>query len=209
MVARKKPVEGHPRPYMRDGVPGLPIERQEEILAALGLDLSEGKIYVDRISRKRISARPPLPMRDQVISPDHSWQRGETIYLPSLRVLDWDNLGTMRAASIAFEKHCRIFCADTGELYTGETSAADLLKALTRAEEARRRARTSRGTEGATSRKKARVEMGLAIARRHWDGPRTTKDIAAEAKLSTRTLHTHLGGRSEPRDEKRKGKKHA
>src|SRR5712664_1392553 len=88
------PVEGYPRPYVRDGVPGLPMERQEEMLAAIGLDISDGKIYRDKLSRPKIRKRAPLLERDQLINPRYP---GETAYLPTLRALDRDNLGVMRA----------------------------------------------------------------------------------------------------------------
>src|SRR5712664_1013130 len=117
------PVEGYPRPYMRDGVPGLPFERQREMLSALGLDLSdEGKLYIDRFSKRRANKRPPLPLRDQAVSPDHSWQVGETVYVAGLRVLGWDHLDASRAISTAFSKGCRIYCADTGTLYSDRKS---------------------------------------------------------------------------------------
>ena len=66
MVKRKKPpiplpVEGWPRPYVRDGVPGLPMERQEEILSAIGLDLSDEKAYRDHLSRAKLRKRGALP----------------------------------------------------------------------------------------------------------------------------------------------------
>lgn len=200
------PVEGWPRPYIRDGVPGLPIERQSEMLMTLGLDLSdEKKIWMDRVSRPRIKARGPLPMRDEVVNPRHF---GETIYIAGLRVLGWDNLDVMRAATKAFEKQCRIYCADTGVVFSAETPASEILKALTLAEEARRRARTKRATEGQVSRQANRLSRGLAIARRLWPGPMTVDEIAKEAGLSRRTLYEHLPSRDEARDEKKRGKKH-
>ncbi len=200
------PVEGWPRPYMRDGVPGLPVERQEEMLAALGLELTDDKAYIDSLSRKRIVTRGPLPERDQAVTPAH---HGETIYVASLRVLGWDHLDAMRAMSTAFERDCRIYCADTGAVYSGATPADEMIKAFTRAEEARRRARTSRATEGQLSRRAKHVEEGLAIARRVWSGPLTVAQIAEMAHLSTRTLYAHLPPRSEARDEQKKGKPHA
>ncbi len=213
MAARKKippkpplPVEGWPRPYMRDGVPGLSIERQEEMLAALGLDLSDGKIYVDNLSRKRIQARGPLPERDYAVSPPHL---GETVYLAGFRVLGWDNLDTMRAATTAFEHGCKIYCADTGSVYSAETPAGEMIKALTQAEEARRRARTSRALDGQLSRRAERLERGLAIAKREWAGPLTVAVIAQMANLSTRTLYAHLPPRSKAREQAARKGQHA
>jgi len=199
------PVEGWPRPYLRDGVPGLPIERQREMLAALGLDLAADKTYIDEMGRTRIIKRTPLVRRDDAVSPRHA---GETVYVAGLRVLGWDHLDLLRGISRAFENGCRIYCADTRALYSADTSANALSKALARAEEARRSARTKRATEGSVSRREQLVRQGLAIARPLWLGPMSVKDIAAMAGLSKRTLYAHLPPRSEARDEAKHGKRH-
>jgi len=62
------PVEGWPRPYVRDGVPALSMEKQEEMLEALGLDLSDQKAYRDNLSRPKIRKRAPLVERDPCYS---------------------------------------------------------------------------------------------------------------------------------------------
>ena len=213
MSARKKippkpelPVAGWPRPYIRDGVRGLPIELQREMLEALGLDLSDEKrIWVDRLSRAKIKVRAALPMRDQVVS---SSNRGETVYLAGLRVLGWDNLDVMRAATIAFEHDYRIHCADTGSTYSKETPADEMIKALTRSEEARRRARVRSATDERVGRQKRRVEAGLEIARPLWDGPDTVAEIEKLSGVSRRTLYDHLPPRKLARERKRKDKEH-
>lgn len=213
MSARKKnppkpelPIPGWPRPYLRDGVPGLTFESQFEMLSALGLDLSDGKVWVDRMGRKRIASRAPLVERDSVVSPVHF---GETIYIAGLRVLGWDNLDVMRAAAKAFGSDCRIYCADTGKVYSAESTAPEMLEALTKAEEARRRARTRGATDGQLSRRAARLDRGLAIAKREWGGPLTVAVIAQMAKLSTRTLYAHLPPRSEARKQAARKGQHA
>jgi hypothetical protein len=64
-------------PYVRDGVPGLPMERQEEMLSAIGLDLGR-KIYRDELSRAKIRAGS-LPERpgDQSAEPRRDGLCGE------------------------------------------------------------------------------------------------------------------------------------
>lgn len=200
------PVEGWPRPYMRDGVPGLPFERQEEMLAGLGLDLSDGKVWADHMGRKRIRDRAALPERDSAVSPPHL---GETIYVASLRVLGWDHLDVLRATAKAFNSDCRIYCADTGAVYSRETPAVAVVEAFTRAEEARRRARTTRALEGQLSRRAERLKAGLAIARQEWGGPLTVAVIAQMANLSTRTLYAHLPPRGEAREKTARKGQHA
>jgi hypothetical protein len=200
------PVEGWPRPYMRDGVPGLPIERQEEMLAALGLDLSDDKIYVDQLSRKKIAAHAPLPERDYAVDPPHF---GETVYVAGLRVLGWDHLDVLRATAKAFAEQCRIYCADTGAVYSANTPAEEMVNALARAEEARRRARTSRALEGQLSARAARLKAGLAIARPEWPGLLTVAEIEKMSKLNRRTLYTHLGDRKAAREKEARKNDHA
>lgn len=201
------PVPGWPRPYVRDGVPGLPMERQREMLAALGLDMSDERmLYVDNLSRAKIKARAPLLERDQAVSPRHP---GETVYVASLRVLGWDHLDVNRALVAADKAEAKVYCADIRQVIATDTSPGELLQMLIRSEEARRRARTTRATEGQLSRRATRLAKGLAIARPLWDGPMTVKQIEEECGLSRRTLYDHLPQRTEARDERKYGKKHA
>ena len=222
MAARKKnlprkprptlPFKGYPRVYLRDGVPGLPLERQVEMLEAIGADLSdEKKLYIDRLSKKASHARKPLVMRDQAIRPDKEWQRGEVVVLAGLRVLGWDDPEVMRSAATAFERGCLIYCADTGSLYSTETPAIELLRALEQAAIARRRARTTRATQGSAEARAEKVARGIAIAKQHWATRMPITEIEALSGLRRRTLYEHLPGRKEARAaaEIEMGKRHA
>lgn len=185
---------------------GLPIERQIEMLTALGFDLSDdATFWVDRLSRTKVKSHGPLLMRDQAVSPTH---HGETVYVAGLRVLGWDHLDVMRAATKAFAAECRIYCADTGAVYSAETPAAEMLKALTMAEEARRRDRTKQATEGAQTRRDRRIKAGLAIARPLWPTMMTVAQIVEASGVSSNTLYKYLPPREEARDEAKNGKKH-
>jgi hypothetical protein len=202
------PVDGYPRPYVRDGVPGLTMERQEEMLAAIGLDLSDGKIYRDELSRAKIRKRAPLPERDQVISPRRP---GETVYVASLRVLGWDSHEVIRVMATAAKNAAKIHCVDTGETYSAETAAPEILSALTRAEEARRRARMVPAGASARAAQRLRVERGLKIAKEHWGRPPgeiSVVEIAKLAGLSTRTLYAKLPPRTLAQEEAANGKRH-
>jgi DNA invertase Pin-like site-specific DNA recombinase len=190
-------------------VPGLSMERQEEMLEAIGLDLSDGKIYRDSLSRPKVRKRAPLPERDFAISPRHP---GETIYVASLRVLGWDSHEVIRMMALAAKYAAKIHCVDTGETYSAETTAPEILSALTRAEAARRRARMAPAASGARATQKRRVEKGLAIAKEHWGRPPgeiSVAEIAKLAGLSTRTLYTHLPPRTLAQEEAALGKRHA
>ena len=206
------PFEGHPRVYLRDGVPRLPIERQVEMLEAIGADLSdERKLYVDRLSKKACNARKPLIMRDQVIRPDKAWQRGEVVVVAGLRVLGWDDLDVMRSAATAFERGCLIYCADTESLYSAETPAIELLNALAQAAVARRRARTAPATEASAEDRAEKVAKGVAIAEPLWGTRMRIEEIEALSGLGRRTLYEHIPmGRKEARlrAEAKMGKNH-
>jgi hypothetical protein len=202
------PVEGWPRPYVRDGVPGLPMERQEEMLAAIGLDISDDKIYRDKLSRPKIRARAPLPERDYAATPR---QPGEIVYVASLRVLGWDHLDVIRAMAVAAKHRALIHCVDTGETYSPETASPDILSALTRAEEARRRARMAPAGTSARAAQKRRLEVGLEIAREHWGRPPgeiSVVEISKLSGLSARTLYHHLPSRTIAQEEATHGKRH-
>jgi hypothetical protein len=202
-------VEGYPRPYVRDGVPGLSMEKQEEMLEALGLDLSDQKAYRDNLSRPKIRKRAPLVERDLAIVPRLP---GETIYVASLRVLGWDSHEVIRVMAIAAAKAAKIHCVDTSETYSAETPAPEILSALTRAEQARRRARMAPAGNSAQAAQKRRVEKGLAIAKEHWGRPPgeiSVAEIAKLAGLSTRTLYHHMPSRTQTQEEALHGKRHA
>ncbi len=202
------PVEGWPRPYLRDGVPGLPIEEQEDALLASGLTVDSQHAYIDNLSRAKIRARAPLLERDQAVDPPHP---GETVYVASLRVLGWDSLDVMRAMQVAARKNVRVHCLDVGETYSGDMSANELLSALVRSEEARRRARMAPAASASRQTQKRRVAVGLDIAREHWARPPgeiSVKEIAKLAGLSTRTLYAKLPPRTQAQEEAVHGKRH-
>jgi hypothetical protein len=203
------PVEGWPRPYVRDGVPGLPMERQEEVLAPLGFDMADNAlVWRDELSRPKIRKRAALPERDSAVSPPHA---GEVVYIASLRVLGWDNLDVIRAMAVAAKHQARIHCVDTGETYSADTAAPEILSALTRSEEARRRARMAPAASASGATRRLRIEKGLAIAREHWGRPAgeiSVVEIAKLAGLSTRTLYHHLSPRTLAQEEAAHGKRH-
>lgn len=212
-MAQKKtlPITGWPRPYVRSGVPGLSMERQEEMLTAIGIDFSGNGygIFCDKLSRAKILKRAPLPERDSVVNPTHT---GEVIYVASLRVLGWDHLDVAKAMAQAARRAASIHCADTGETYSPTTTAPDILNALIRAEEARRRTRLDPAREAARATKQRRIEKGLAIARQHWPRPPgeiSVKEIAKLAGLSVRTLYHRLPPRTQAQEEAKHGKPHA
>lgn len=178
------------------------------MLAAIGLDLSDGAICRDELSRKKIQARAALPGRDHVVRPRHP---DETVYLASLRVLGWDQLDVMRALAEAHKHKAKVYCVDVGEVIVSETPAGELLQILTRSEEARRRSRTSPAQKAAREVEANRIAKAIAEAEKLWPLPSseiTVKGIAAKVGVSVRTLYTKLSDRSTAQEEALHGKRH-
>ena len=200
----------YPRPYIRDGVPGLPIERQREMLRDAGIGVSDDRaLYIDRLAKVDIRSRnsAALEQRDKALRPRN---QGETVCVAGLRVLDWTMSGIARCLLVAMTRGANIYCADTDMTYSAEMPGPVLLDALASAEEAYRRSVAQDKQERATSasqKKRARdKERKLAEARPLWRNREyTVEEIAAKVGLSRGTLYTALGPRWEPE----KGTKHA
>lgn len=191
---------GWPRPYLRDGVPGLLLERQMEMLREAGIDVSDSRmLYIDRLSRAAIKKRDPasLKQRADVLNPRHE---GETIYVAGLRVLGWRMSDIARALLAAAQHGANVHCVDTGTTYSADMPGEMLLEALASAEEAHRRgeaidrqARAVSASQRARARRKA---DRLARIRDRWrDGNYTVDQLSEESGLSRRTLYNELGPR--------------
>lgn len=200
---------GYPRPYLRDGVPGLSLERQREMMRTVGIDVSDERmLYVDHLTKAAVKAREPgsLKEREEALNPR---REGEAIYLAGLRVLGWAMADIAHAFAQAWRRKAVVYCIDIDQVFSVETPVPELLDAIASAEEAGRRAanadKQARATT-ASQKKRARQKLEkLSIARPKWrDKSFTVDQIAAECGLSRRTLYTELG----PRWESEKGAQH-
>jgi AraC-like DNA-binding protein len=193
---------GFPRPYLRDGVPGLPIERQREMLQAAGVDISDERmLFVDRLTDAAIKRRDPVALKQRavVLNPLHE---GETIYIAGLRVLGWTMSDIARSLLAAAKRQANVHCVDTGVTYSADMPGSELLEALAGAEEAHRRGtaqeKQHRAVTAARAAKNRRTAVKVLRAEPLWrDRNYTVDQIAAEVGLSRRTLYNALGPRWE------------
>ncbi len=193
---------GYPRPYLRDGVPNLSLERQREMMRTVGIDVTDDRmLYVDKLTKAAAKAKDPasLKQRDDVLNPR---REGETVYLAGLRVLGWSMSDIARALAQAWRRKATVYCIDIDHVYSAETPVSELLDAMASAMEAHHRAIASeRQARASSASQKARTRrklQKLAIARPKWhDKAFTVEQISAEAGLSRRTLYNELGSRWE------------
>jgi hypothetical protein len=196
----------HPRAYLRDGVPGLPIEQQEAMLKAAGVDLAGA--YIDRLNKAQVKRREPdsLTDRAQMLRPT-ARKMAEVIYVAGLRVLGWTMADTSRSLAAAGRRSASVHAVDTGKTFTAATLDAELLEALADAEDAHRRGRTeaarSAGVQAAAAMRERKRRTKLEKARAEWvkpPGEVSAADIAAAVGISVRSLHKPLRPRAEARE---------
>lgn len=216
---KNHPADDWERPYLRDGVGGLPIEKQAEMLRAAGVDLggeNMDRAFVDRLSKNAIRKRErkSLKQREYLLEPTTRTST-EIICLASLRVLGWNMLDIANCILDAAERRARIHCLDTGVIYSAEMSGMELLQALVLADEASARNRAKNmqgGTGAAAAAKRRRTNAKLGRASELWARPSTeitVAEISKEVGLSPGTLYKALGRREVARDAKKRGKPHA
>ena len=200
---------GYPRPYLRDGVPGLSLERQREMMRTVGIDVTdEHMLYVDHLTKAAVKARDPasLKEREYVLTPRLP---GEAIYLAGLRVLGWTMSDIAHALAQAWRRKLAVYCIDIDRVFSEDTPLIEMLDAIASAEEAHRRAagqdRAAKATSASRKKREDRKVKKLAVARPLWhDRNFTVPQIEAESGLSRRTLYNELG----PRWEAEKGAPH-
>jgi hypothetical protein len=191
---------GYPRPYLRDGVPGLPFERQLEMLREAGVDVSDPRmLYVDRLTKAAIKRRDPAALKDRVdvLNPR---REGETIVVAGLRVLGWTMSDIARALLAAAQRKANVYCVDTGATYSIDMPGEMLLEALASAEEGHRRGLAKdKQTRAVTASQRVRARRKterLARIRDKWrDRDYTVDQLSEESGLSRRTLYNALGPR--------------
>ncbi len=191
---------GYPRPYLRDGVPGLPFDRQMEMLREAGVDVSDHrKLYVDRLTKAAVKRRDPASLKDRVdvLNPH---REGETIYVAGLRVLGWTMSDIARALLAAAKRKANVHCVDTGQTFSADMPGVALLEALASAEEAHRKGvvkerQTRAVTAAQRARAKRKAERLDKIRDRWHDRAYDTDDLLREAGLSRRTVYNELKAR--------------
>jgi hypothetical protein len=201
--------EGHPRPYIRDGVSGLPREEQREILTKAGVPM--GQLFEDKLSRRQVKAQRPDDLKDRadLVLPT-TRTTTEVIYVAAFRVLGWnmaDIADTLAKAARRNVTH--VVAVQARRILPLSRSDADIMDALVEIDAERRRAAYERqlaqGREVTQRRRSAKWERARKIAEPLWimepDDPGWMKgeDVAFKVGYSVRTLHKRLGTREDAR----------
>lgn len=199
------PLKPHPRPYIRDGVPGLTLQQQIDFMALAHYPVEHA--YIDRLSKARAKRRDPDDLKQRAVMLQPSTrQTPELVIVASLRCLGWTMADIASALAAAGRRNASVLALDRGETYTPRSLEPKLLEALADAEIGRKRAQTaagrSAGAAAAKSRHEKRRQEWLKKALLQWERPSqeiTAKEIAAEFKVSVRTLNQWLGPREQAR----------
>lgn len=202
------------RPYMRDGVPGLPVERQEEMLRAAGIDLT--RACIDRLTRAQIKrwSNEALEQRAALLHPGP--RRQETIAVAELRVLGWSLGDVARALVAASQCGAAVRVVEPPRTFSAASLAeSDILEALATAEAGQRLAVKSQAMAAAiaaaAAMRERHREAKLEAARLDWARPPgeiSAAAIAAKVGISTATLYRHLGHRADAQAQGAKGSSH-
>lgn len=195
--------------YVRDGVPGLPMAAQEDMLRQTGISWEH--VIRDMLTATQLRRREPgsLRQRAALLYPVMSLQPGATpdvICVAGLRCLGWNMADIARALAAAARRGTSIYAADTGKTFLPAALDADLLEALADTDETWRRGQTEDGRTAAASAITAKAEEArrakLEVARPLWAKPPgeiSGAEIAKAIGVSLRSLNKWLGPRSQAR----------
>lgn len=199
----------HTRLYVRNGVSGLPPERQVEILDLAGFS---GPVYRDDLSRNDMRTRniEALTQREQMLRPIKR-ALSERIAVASVRCLALTAVDLSYVLVAAAKRKATIHSVDTGETFPPDGGIEDVRAAMLAWECGRRVGQTmaARGKAAVVSPKlvEERRERALEIARPLWGLPTaeiTGSEIAKRAGISVVSLITHLGQRRKAQEKQRK-----
>lgn len=205
--------EGHPRPYVRDGVADLPRDQQLAMLREAGVPLDQ--LFEDRLSRDKIKARSyaDLKLLAEMLAPT-TRTTPETVFVASLRVLGWGLPDIARSIAAAGRRHAAIVVLDTETVIPAGAGpeVLDLLADLEQQQQrARKSATLSKGREVARRRRQRKWDRARLIAEPLWGQPsdewpahRIIEKLAQhELRYSVRTLYNRLGTREDAQERAR------
>ena len=186
--------------YIRSGVSGWPVEKQEALCPA-GIEpyrdiLSSAKL-------KLLRENPDLLIQRNAMLRPTSRSGKEVIGVASLRILACSCKDFLAVTAAAFARGASIYAFDTGETYSPDMTAAQTNEMNRRFVGALDKSRTAysqpKGVIAAAERKAERREAALVIARKHWGDPASELSALEVAKLaglkSAQVLYKHLGPR--------------
>ena len=194
--------------YLREGVPGLSIAQQEEMLAQAGISLKGA--YRDSLNPTQLRRREPgsLRQRAKMLSPAN-YPTPDTapkvIHVAALRCIGWSVADVARALAAASRLGTGVHAIDTGETFSAGTLHPGLLEALACLDETWRRGQTEDGRSAAAAVISAKAEearrVKIEAARPLWAKPSSeisSVEITLHVGMSLRSLHKWLGPRRKP-----------
>ncbi len=191
--------------YLREGVPGLSVVQQEELLARAGVSL-EG-VYRDSLNPTQLRRREPGSLRQRAVmlspgtyaTPDVV---PAVIHIAALRCIGWSVGDVARALAAVSRLGADVHTIDTGEMFSAGTLHAGLLEALAGLDETWRRGQTEEGRSAAAAVIVAKAEVArrakIEAARPLWAKPSSeisSVEITQRVGMSLRSLHKWLGPR--------------
>ncbi|MFT9089463.1 MAG: hypothetical protein ABF479_00385 [Gluconacetobacter sp.] len=190
----------HTRLYVRNGVSGLPPERQLQLIESAGYS---GAVYCDELSRNDMRARnvAALIQRAEMLRPIRR-HASERIVVASLRCLALTAVDLSSVLVAAEKRNATIYAVDIGISFSPGGNAEAVQAAMLAWEQGRRIGQTQAAREKAAvvypKIAGERRDRSLQIARPLWSLPTaeiTGAEIAKRAGLSVASLITHLGPR--------------
>lgn len=196
---------GRVRPYVRDGVAGLSMAKQEMMLHRDGLDLADA--YRDKLTAAQLRRREPASLTQRSLMLAGSDEGSpEVIVVAGLRCLGWNVADIARALAAAGRRGASIHAVDTGKTFAAATLDAELLETLAEVDETWRRGQTEDGRSAAATALTAKAEAArrakLDAARPLWAKPSgeiSGREIAKTVGISLGSLNKWLGPRTKAR----------
>lgn len=204
--------EGHPRPYIRDGVPGLPREEQREILTKAGVPMHQ--VFDEKLSGAAVRRRRPeeLKVRAWLVEPPRRKWSPETIYIAEFRVLGWtmpDIADTLAKAARRNVLH--VVAVKAEQIVELTQEHASILEALVVIDQERRRAAQLLTLEAnRLAAKKRRTRRWVRLAREIeplWGADPNSEDWIKSEDIafkfgfkSVNTIKNHIGTREAVRE---------
>jgi len=191
--------------YLREGVPGLSVEQQEQLLLQAGVSL-EGA-YQDTLNPTQFRRREPDSLRQRArmlnpatySSPD---RMPEVIHVAAFRCLGWSVADIARALAVVSRMGAGVHAIDLGETLTASMLHVGLLEALAGVDESWRRGQTEEGRSAAAAVISTKAEAArrakIEAARPLWAKPSSeisSIEITQRVGMSLRSLHKWLGPR--------------
>ena len=202
------------RYYIRNGVPGWPEKKQEE-LAPDGVPIYRDILGASKLKAMKAGNASLLVERAAMLRPTSRQTKGEEIGVAAIHVIGFNVQDVLATLAAAWKRGAVFVDVSAGRSYSNALDASQIAELLANYEKTRKRAQTeaARGEGHAAhiAKKLARTEKALKIARPLWgdkDAP-SAAIIAEKAGCSVRLLYDNLGPRSrakarQARREKRK-----